>query len=87
MDDLPKHAHIKSNNKLLQRTSGEHHLCMLCLRAIMRDDYGFRKIVNTERFLSQICLGIMVCTDRVTLSNLTFAFRTSKKRLGFLHFR
>ena len=40
MLDLPEAALRKGTNPVLLRQPGEHHLCVMCLKAIMENDYG-----------------------------------------------
>jgi len=41
MLDLPEAALRKGTNPVLLRQPGEHHLCVMCLKAIMESDYGW----------------------------------------------
>eukprot|EP00048_Salpingoeca_helianthica_P023316 m.23583 g.23583 ORF g.23583 m.23583 type:complete len:978 (-) comp8539_c1_seq1:23-2956(-) len=65
--DLPKAAHAAAKNPLLQRLPGEHHLCMLCMRALMKHDYGFRKITSEDGLLGRIALSIQNENPRTRL--------------------
>jgi hypothetical protein len=44
LQDLPKAAFVKPTSPVLERQPGEHHLCMLCMRALMKHDHGFNKV-------------------------------------------
>jgi len=61
MDDLPDAAARKSLNPLLQRQPGELHLVVMCIKAIMDNDYGFRKILNEEHLLNKVAARL--CSD------------------------
>ncbi len=54
MLDLPKAAHVKATSDVLARQPGEHHLCLLCMRALMKHDHGFNKIVTEPGYLDTV---------------------------------
>ena len=56
--DLPLSAAVKSTTPALIRQAGEHFLVLKCLHAIMRHDYGFRKILDEENIMNTIAVSI-----------------------------
>jgi hypothetical protein len=58
MLDLPISAALKSQTPVLTRQPGEHHLVMMALHAIMKHDYGFRKILDEENIMNSIAVSI-----------------------------
>lgn len=70
MLDLPEAALRKGTNPVLLRQPGEHHLCIMCLKAIMENDYGFRKILNEDEVLNTIAACIRNETRKTQLAAL-----------------
>eukprot|EP01147_Barroeca_monosierra_P001750 gene1750-4863_t len=48
MDALPSFLESKNHIALLNKEEEEHHLCVLCVKALMKHDYGFRKILQED---------------------------------------
>ena len=48
----------RSTTPVLIRQSGEHQLVLKCMHAIMRHDYGFRKILDEENIMNTIAVSI-----------------------------
>eukprot|EP00052_Salpingoeca_macrocollata_P009845 m.77324 g.77324 ORF g.77324 m.77324 type:complete len:908 (+) comp17281_c0_seq1:168-2891(+) len=68
LTDLPHAVTAKSKEKIYQRLPGEHHLCVMCFKGLMRHDYGFRKILGEEGFLNRIAESIQNENPRTRLA-------------------
>eukprot|EP00730_Choanoeca_flexa_P009306 TRINITY_DN12625_c1_g4_i1.p1 TRINITY_DN12625_c1_g4~~TRINITY_DN12625_c1_g4_i1.p1 ORF type:complete len:948 (+),score=345.06 TRINITY_DN12625_c1_g4_i1:238-3081(+) len=58
LEDLPKAIEVKMAYPVLQRVPEEHQLGILCLKALMRYDYGFRKVLDEPGFVNRIILNL-----------------------------
>ncbi|EDQ90265.1 uncharacterized protein MONBRDRAFT_31999 [Monosiga brevicollis MX1] len=58
MEDLPDALEFRSPIPVLQRLPEEHHLGILCLKALMRHDYGLRKVLDEHGFVNRIILNL-----------------------------
>ncbi len=65
--DLPKAAHVKAASDVLARQPGEHHLCLLCMRALMKHDYGFSKVVTEPGYLDTVAESVQDDNPRTSI--------------------
>ncbi|EGD81374.1 hypothetical protein PTSG_02093 [Salpingoeca rosetta] len=54
LEALPAMLESKATAPALMKEEEEHHLCVLCVKALMKHDYGFRKVVQEAGFLYRI---------------------------------
>eukprot|EP00056_Hartaetosiga_gracilis_P005313 m.83493 g.83493 ORF g.83493 m.83493 type:complete len:949 (+) comp12123_c0_seq2:16-2862(+) len=58
LEDLPAMMSSKNNVPVLTKSEEEHHICILCIKALMKHDYGFRKLLQEGDFLYRIILNM-----------------------------
>mmetsp|Transcript_33468 Transcript_33468/g.87813 ORF Transcript_33468/g.87813 Transcript_33468/m.87813 type:complete len:979 (-) Transcript_33468:1558-4494(-) len=77
VEDLPLAASQKPVAPVLQRQKGEHHLCIMCLKAIFSTDYGFNKMLQEEDMLNKIALNVQNETDKTRVAALQILARAA----------
>eukprot|EP00055_Hartaetosiga_balthica_P017277 m.114632 g.114632 ORF g.114632 m.114632 type:complete len:949 (-) comp9281_c4_seq1:142-2988(-) len=58
LEDIPAMIASKNNVPILAKSEEEHHLCILCTKALMKHDYGFRRLLQEGDFLYRIVLNL-----------------------------
>eukprot|EP00043_Microstomoeca_roanoka_P008796 m.84566 g.84566 ORF g.84566 m.84566 type:complete len:956 (+) comp14393_c0_seq1:225-3092(+) len=72
MESLAQWVEVKPAFPLLVKEEEEHHLCVLCVKALMKHDYGFRKVLQEEGFLNSIirCLSSTNIRTRIAVMQI-----------------
>ena len=82
LQDLSAVVALDHKSPLQRRLPGEHHLCILSMRALVKHDYCFRKITNEEGLLGRIALSIQNDNPRTRLITVQIIARAAADKDG-----
>ena len=69
MLDLPKAAH-RPGPQVLLRQQGENHLCILCMKALLRFEYVYQRIIEEQTFINHFAINLRNENPRTRLNCL-----------------
>ena len=65
-------------------TSDDIHVCILCLRAIMNNKFGFNKVMGHEQAINCIALSLVSSIQRLIGKNIDAEIRSLIEKSTFL---